>query len=120
MPYDTIEVSRRDTYLELCTGGYVRARRPVALPESAVMSGEIQNGVYKGSGRCFAIFLHCVEVYHNLDHLDVLYTCTVAFDFIRITLKSVFLDIATHVFRSSFFLSKPSAVTDEQIARLFY
>ena len=53
--------------------GYVRAGRPVGLLESAVTSSEVQNGVYKGIGRCFARFLRCVKVYHNLDHLDVLY-----------------------------------------------
>ena len=50
------------------------ARRPVVgSPESAVMSSEVQNGVYKASGGCFARFLRCVKVYHNLDHLDMLY-----------------------------------------------
>ena len=54
--------------------GYGRAGRPVDLPESAVTSSEVQNGVYdKGTGRCLARFLRCVEVYHDSDHLDVLY-----------------------------------------------
>ena len=61
----SIKVSWCDAYLELyrvyCAG------RPVGLPESAVMLGEVQNGVYKGSGRCFTRFLRCVEVSHDLD-----------------------------------------------------
>ena len=56
-----------------CVQEYVHAERPKGSPESAVTLGKAQNGVYKGSGRCFAIALHCVEVYHNLDCLDVLY-----------------------------------------------
>ena len=54
-----------------CVQRYARAGRPVGSPESAVTSSKVQNGVYKG--RCFARFLCCVKVYHNLDHLDVLY-----------------------------------------------
>ena len=54
--------------------GYAFAERPVGLPESAVTSSEVQIGVYKSTGRCFARFLCCVEVYHDLDHLDVLYS----------------------------------------------
>ena len=53
--------------------GYAHAGRSVGSPESAVTSSETQNGVYKGTGRCFARFLWCVEVYHSLDHLDMLY-----------------------------------------------
>ena len=54
-------------------GEYAHAGRPVGLPGSTVASIEVQNGVYKGTGRCFARFLRCVEVYHDLDCLDVLY-----------------------------------------------
>ena len=54
--------------------GYARAGRPVGSPESVVTSSEVQNGVYKGTGWCFARFLCCVEAYHDVDgHLDVLY-----------------------------------------------
>ena len=54
-------------------GWYAHAGRSVGSPESAVTSGEVQNDVYIGSGECFARFLRCVEVYHDLDYLDVLY-----------------------------------------------
>ena len=101
MPYDTIEVSRCDAYLELCTGGYAHARRPPCQNQLSCLARSKMASIKAVVARCFARFLHCVKVYHNLDHLDVLYMCTVAFDFIRITLKLVFLDIATHVFRSS-------------------
>ena len=50
-----------------CLRGYVHAGRTVGSPESAVMLGKVQNGIYKGSGRCFARFLRCVEVYNDLD-----------------------------------------------------
>ena len=54
--------------------GYACAGRPVGLPESAVTSGEFQNGVQKGTGKLLSGFLRCVEVSHNLDDLlDVLY-----------------------------------------------
>ena len=68
-PYQS--VSRRDAYIYLEL--YSCAGRPVGLPESAITLGKVQNGVYKGSGRCFTGFLHCVEVSHDLDCLDVLY-----------------------------------------------
>ena len=41
-----IAVSWHNAYLELCIGGYVHAGRPVGLPESAVTSSEVQNGIY--------------------------------------------------------------------------
>ena len=56
-----------------CVQGYAHAVRPVGSPESAVTSSEVQNGIYNGTGRCFTRFLRCVEVYHDLDHLDILY-----------------------------------------------
>ena len=67
--------------------------RPVGLPESAVTLSEVQNGVYEGTGRCFARFLRCFEVYHDLDHLDVLYS--------SILLQVGVLNITVHTFRLS-------------------
>ena len=66
-------VSRRDAYMYMYLELYSCAGRPVGLPESAITLGKVQNGVYKGSGRCFTGFLRCVEVSHDLDCLDVLY-----------------------------------------------
>ena len=65
-----IKVSRRDAYLELFTRRYAHAGRPVGLPELAVTLGEVQNDVV---GVSLDSSVHCVKVYHNLDHLDVLY-----------------------------------------------
>ena len=64
------------SFTECCIPGavyreYGHAGRPVDLPESAVTSSKVKND--KGTGRCLARFLRCVEVYHDLDHLDVLY-----------------------------------------------
>ena len=43
-----IKVSQCDAYLELCTReGYAHVGRPLSLPESAVTSSKVQNGIYK-------------------------------------------------------------------------
>ena len=39
----------------------MRAGRPVGLPESAVMSSEVQNGIYKGSGGGFASLFQSIS-----------------------------------------------------------
>ena len=105
-------------------GGYARAGRPVGLPESAVTSSEVQNGVYKGTGRCFARFLRCVEVYHDLDRLDVLYRGIRAYCSLQLHQNYIVSRCSEYhrpriSFILFFFLSKPSAVTGEWIAWLF-
>ena len=101
--------------------GYARAGRPVGSPESAVTSSEVQNDFYKGTGRCFARFLRCVKVYHNLDHLDVLYRGIHAYCSLQLHRNhAVSRSSEYHRPRISFiFLSKPSVLTDEWIAWLF-
>ena len=57
-----------------CVQGICACREACRL---ARISCHVEQGpkwsLYKGSGRCFTRFLRCVEVYHDLDHLDVLY-----------------------------------------------
>ena len=91
--------------------GFACVGRPVDSPESAVMSGEFQNG------RLFTGFLHCVKVSHNLNCVDVLYretALTTTFNFNRITFKNGVLYIASHAVHFIFLFSKCSVVTDEQ------
>ena len=79
--------------------GYARARRPVGLPESDI--GRVPKWRLKGTGKLFSRFLHCVEVSHNLDRLDVLYrasTLIATFNFTGITFEVSVLDIAAHAF----------------------
>ena len=68
-----------------CVRGYARAGRPVGSLESAVISGEAQNGVYKAmvgvSPDSFVVSKYTANAFHS----------------------------------SFFFLSKPSVVTDERI-----
>ena len=50
---------------------YLHAGRPVGSLESVVMSGKFQMASKRQ--KCFAKFLHCIEVSHNLDGLDLMY-----------------------------------------------
>ena len=56
----------------------------------------------------FARFLHCVEVIHDLDYLDVLYrgirAYTAAITFTRITSKFSVLNVSIHTFCSFLFI----------------
>ena len=51
-----------------CAGG------PVSLPKSACHHvRRVPKWRLKGTGKLFSGFLRCVEVSHNLDHMDMLY-----------------------------------------------
>ena len=79
--------------------------------------GQVPKWRLNGTGKLFSGFLCCVEVSHDLDHLDVLQGIHVDcnLNFTGITFEVGVLDIAAHTFSSSFFFSKSSAVWDQQI-----
>ena len=53
--------------------GYACSGRPVRLARISCHVRQIPKWHLKGTRRLFTRFLHCVEVSHNLGHLDELY-----------------------------------------------
>ena len=56
-----------------CVRGGKRVQGGLQARQNQLSHCEVQNGVYKSSGKCFARFLHCVEVYHDLYHTSMKY-----------------------------------------------
>ena len=77
-----------------CVRGVCMCREAYRLARVSCHVGWVPKWHLKSIGKLFSGFLCCVEVSHDLDHLDVLYS-------IGIMLEVGVLDIAAHTFHSS-------------------